>query len=69
MNNKTFLVQFAGRQRGAIGSFYPILIEVEAADSEVAKEKLFTLCNKYEVNYIIRVDEKPLDAANTLSIK
>jgi len=55
---KTFVLKFAGRQRGAIGAFYPIEITVEAANEEGAKEKLFAMHDKYEPHHIISIEEK-----------
>ncbi len=54
---KTFTILFNGRERGAIGIFYRIQIEVEAENEERAKEIFFSN-EKWEPNNIISIVEK-----------
>lgn len=56
---KTFILTFEGRQRGAIGIFYPIQVVVEADCEETVKQKLFNN-DCYEFNHIVSIVEKPL---------
>jgi hypothetical protein len=54
---KTFVVNIYGRERGAIGIFYPIEWEVEAENEESARQMVYEN-DKYEPQYIRFIREK-----------